>query len=136
MKTDFKDYLKKKKAQKKIDEIAKQYKDKKIVLYGAGLFASELIRNYDFSSLNIIGVADKKFQDNFDGDFYGYTKFSPYDLLETEFDLILITTYDDTDIKKFLKNELLQGENITYEIKTLIGLNLFEYIKGVFKNEV
>jgi hypothetical protein len=133
MKTNFKDYLEKKKAQKLIDKIANQYKDKKIILYGAGLFAGDLLRNYDISKLNIIGVADIKFQDNYEGDFYGYTKLGSYDLLETDFDLLLITTYDDTYVKKFLKNNLLQGEDIKFKIKTLVKLNLFEYIKEVIK---
>lgn len=134
--TNFIEYLKKKKAQEKINKFAEKYQDKKIVLYGAGLFAGELIRNYDLSKLNIIGVADKKFQNNSEGDFYEYKKFGPYDLLENTFDLLLITTYDDTYIKDFLKKELFQGEDINFEIKTLIKMNLFEYIKAVFKGEL
>lgn len=136
MKTNFKEYLEKKKAQKLIDEIASKYEDKKVVLYGAGLFAGELFRNYDFSKLNIIGVADKKFQDNYEGDFYGYPKLGPDDLLETDFDLLLITTYDDTYIKDFLKNDLFSAEEKIFEIKTLVRLNLFEYIKELCKGDI
>ena len=136
MKTNFKDYLEKKKAQNTIDKFAKQFDNKKVILYGAGLFSGELLRNYDFSKLNIIGVADKKFQDNCEGDFYGYKKFGPYDLLETDFDLLLITTYDDTYIKDYFSRDLLQGENVKFKIKTLIQLNLFEYIKEVIKGNL
>lgn len=136
MKTNFKEYLTKKKAQKAIDKIAKKYENKKIVLYGAGLFAGELIRNYNFSKLNIIGVADKKFQDDIDGEFYGYPKMGPYDLLETDFDLALITTYDDTYIKDFFKEDLLGDEDTKFKVKTLIRMNLFEYIKALINKEV
>lgn len=136
MKTNFKDYLKKKNTQKAIDKIALQHGYKKIVLYGAGLFAGELFRNYDFSHLNIVGIADKKFEKEFEGDFYGYPKFAPQDLLENDFDLLLITTYDDTYIKDYLKNDLLQGEDTKFAIKTLIKMNFFEYVKALIKNEL
>lgn len=136
MKTNFKEYLEKKKTQKKIDLFAKKYEDKTVVLYGAGLFAGDLLRNYDFSKLNIIGVADKKFQDDSEGEYYGYKKFGPLDLLEQKYDLLLITTYDDTHIKKYLKNDLYQGEEFKPEIKTLIGLNIIEYITELFKGEL
>lgn len=136
MKTDFKEYLEKKKAQKTIDKIATQYGYKKIILYGAGLFAGDLFRNYDFSHLNIVGIADKKFENNFEGDFYGYPKLSPFDILENDFDLLLITTYDDTYIKDYLKNDLLQGENTNFAVKTLIKMNFFEYVKSLVKDEL
>ncbi len=136
MKTDFKEYLEKKKTQKAIDKIAQQYGYKKIVLYGAGLFAGDLFRNYDFSHLNIVGIADKKFENDFEGDFYGYPKFAPLDLLENDFDLLLITTYDDTYIKDYLRKDLFQGEVISFDIKTLIRLNLFEYVKALITDEL
>lgn len=136
MKTNFKEYLHKKQAQKVIDKVAKQYEGKSIILYGAGLFAGDLLRNYDVSKLNIIGVADLRFQNNYEGDYYGYKKFGPADLLETDFDLLLITTYDDKPIKDYLKRDLFQGEDVKFEFKTLIRLNLLEYIKGVFQGDL
>lgn len=131
MKTDFKGYLEKKKAQKLIDKIAKKYADKKIVLYGAGFFASDLLRNYDFSKLNIIAVADMKFQDDLEGDYYGYKKVGPYDLLEMDFDLLLITTYDDEPVKDFLEDDLLEGEDVKFKVKTLVKMSLWDYIKQI-----
>lgn len=136
MKTNFSEYLAKKDAQKIIDQFGQDYKGKSIVLYGAGLFAGELIRHYDFSELNIIGVADIKFRGDCEGDFYSYKKFAPEDLLEMDFDVLLITTYDDTYIKHFLFKELLQGEEVKFKVKTLIRLSLFEYIKGIIKKEI
>lgn len=136
MKTNFKEYLKKKKAQNAIDKFATAYENKKIVIYGADLFAGDLFRNYDLSKLNIIGVADKTFQDNDEGNYYDYPKLSPDDLLETDFDLLLIVSYDDTEIKKFLKQELFQGEDIRFNIKTLIKLSLFEYIKSIVNGDL
>lgn len=128
MRTNFKAYLEKKKAQKIIDKIAKKYQDKKVVLYGAGFFASDLLRNYDFSKLNVIAVADMKFKNDSKGEFYGYKKVTPEELLEMDFDLLLITTYDDKPVKDYLKNELLQGEDVKFKVLALIKMNLLEYI--------
>lgn len=136
MKTNFKEYLKKKKAQNVIDKFATEYENKKIVIYGADLFAGDLFRNYDLSKLNIIGVADKTFQDNTEGNYYDYPKLSPDDLLGTDFDLLLIIAYDDTEIKRFLKKELFQGKSIKFKIKTLINLSLFEYIKSIVNGDL
>lgn len=132
MQTNFKEYLEKKNAQKAIEKMVKKYKDKSIVLYGAGFFASEIVRNYDLSKLNIQGIADIKFQDDYEGDFYGYKKIGAYDLLEMDFDVLLITTYDDEPIKEFLKEDLFQGEDQNFKLDTLIRMNLIEYIKHVF----
>ena len=136
MKTNFKEYLKKKKAQNAIDKIATEYENKNIVIYGADLFAGDLFRNYDLSKLNIIGVADKAFQDNTEGNYYDYPKLSPDDLLETDFDLLLITAYDDMEIKQFLKKELFQGEDIKFKVKSLINLSLFAYIRGIINGDL
>jgi len=134
MRTDFKDYLEKKKAQKIIDKIAKDYKNKKIVLYGAGFFANDLLKNYDFSKLNIIAVADKNFQDTLEGDYFGYPKIGPYDVLEMDFDLLLITAYDDEAIKDFFSEDLFEGEDIQFKVKTLIKLSLWDYIKQIISS--
>jgi len=131
MRTDFKEYLEKKKAQKAIDKVAKKYKDKKVVLYGAGFFASDLLRNYDLSKLNIIAVADMKFQDDTEGDYYGYKKVGPYDLLEMDFDLLLITTWDDEPVKDFFADDLFEGEEVNFKVQTLIRMNLWDYIKQI-----
>lgn len=136
MKTNFKDYLEKKQAQKIIDKFAEQYKDKKIILYGVDLFTADLFRNYELQKLNIIGIADKSFEKHPEGEYYEYKKLVPNDLLEEDFDLLLITTYDDVEIKQFLKKDLLQGEEVNFRIKTLIKLNLFEYIKALLNGDI
>ena len=48
--------------QKYVDKLSKKLKNKKVLLYGAGLTANVLLENYDFSKLNIIGICDKKFE--------------------------------------------------------------------------
>ena len=49
-------------AQKQIDKLAKKFKNKKVVIYGAGIYFQIIKNNFDISKLNIIGIADKKFE--------------------------------------------------------------------------
>ena len=59
---DFLNYLQKYNAQEKINKLAKKYKNKRVVIYGAGQFAKTAFENYDLSKLNIVAIADKKFE--------------------------------------------------------------------------
>ena len=53
------DYLKAVHAQRQINKLARKYKNKKIVIYGAGEYFQILKNNFDLSNLNIVGIADK-----------------------------------------------------------------------------
>lgn len=129
MKTDFKDYLKKKNAQKRIDKLAKKYTGKKILLYGAGFFSNDLMKYYDFSKFDIVAVADMKFQDDIEGNFYGYKKIDPYDIGEINFDVLLIAIYDDVPIRDFLEDEIFDVDGPRCKVETLIKMNIVEYTK-------
>lgn len=135
MKTNFKSYLKKKQAQDMIDRLSQEYKGRKIVLYGVDLFTGDLFRNYDLSNLNIIGVADTTFERHKQGDFYGYKKFEPKELLDLDFELLLITTYDDMENKSYIKKELFKGKKMKFKLKTLINMNFIEYVKGLLNGD-
>lgn len=136
MKTNFKDYLKKKKTQEIIDKYAKKFEGKKIVLFGIDLFTGDLFRNYDLSKLNIIGISDINFKENDTDKYYDIPKILPLDLLEAEFDLLLITTYDDVEAKSYLKKNLFQGEEMNFKIKTLIKMNIVEYVKALMNGDI
>lgn len=133
MKTSFKNYLKKKNAQEVIDKLTGIYKDKKIVLYGVNLFTCDLFKNYDLSKLNIIGISDRVFIDDHDFEYCGYKKIKATELPQVDFDVLLISAYDDTDVKAFLKKDLLKNKKI--KIRTLIRMNFFEYVKGLINGE-
>lgn len=66
---NFQEYLKIYNTQSKINKLAKRYKNKKIAVYGAGQFSHAIFSNYDLSNLNIVAVADLRFEneskDNF-----------------------------------------------------------------------
>lgn len=136
MKTNFKNYLAKKKAQDIIDKFAKKHEGTKIILYGVDLFTGDLFRNYDLSKLNIIGVCDKSFEQNSNSNFYDYPKIQIQKLLDENFDILLITLFDDTEAKSFLKKELLKDKAYNFKIKTLVKMNIFEYIHALINGDI
>lgn len=122
--TDFKTYLEECNAQKKIDKLSKIYKNKKVVLYGAGSFCQVIFENYDLSMLNIVAVADIKYKENNDEKFYGFKCISPTELGNFDCDIILIANYDCSAILTKLDDEVLyltKNENI--EVRPLIKLS-------------
>ncbi len=130
------DYFKEVNAQKQIDKLAKKYAGKNIVIYGAGIYFQILKNNFDLSKLNIVALADKKFENSEDyknNNFMGYKTITPEELKEFDFDVILVALYDDTSLCNYLEYDLLintknEGKNvlsiieptIRYFIKTLV----------------
>ena len=46
--------------EKRLAELSKQLKGKRVIIYGIGLLFDTMLRNYDFSNFDIIGVSDRK----------------------------------------------------------------------------
>lgn len=123
----FENYLKEQNTQDKIDELAETYKDKRVVIYGAGEYTRCLFKNYDLSKLNIVAISDKRFEDERSHEFYGLNCIKPEDLKEFDCDVILVSNYNFINLKSFLENELLTGtknKNIVIEaiVKKYFGI--------------
>lgn len=120
---DFKEYFEKYNAQAKIAKVAKRYKNRKIALYGAGQYATILFENYDLSKLNIVAVADKKFEDVEKRNFFGLNCIAPDEIRDFDCNLILISNFDYNFFLNYLDNELLyRSKNAGVEIRPLIRL--------------
>ena len=127
-------YLKAVHAKRQINKLARKYKNKKIVIYGAGEYFQILKNNFDLSNLNIVGIADKKFETSKDSNPTQYLALAPEELKEFDLDVILVALYDDTSLCDYLEYQLLiNTENegkpvrsiveptILYTIKVLLG---------------
>ena len=121
---DLKKYLEIYNAQKKIDKLAKLYKNKKIAIYGAGQFSREIFENYDLSKLNIVAIADIKFKDKNKRDFYNLNCIIPEDLGIIDCDIILIANFDyDYFLTQLDDKFLYQTKNEKIEVRPLIKLS-------------
>lgn len=86
-----------------IDKLAKKYKNKNIIVYGAGSFSNMIFENYDLSKLHIIAVADKKFETQNHNTFFNIKCISPDEISKYKADVILIANADFTYFKKIVK---------------------------------
>lgn len=132
----FKEFFETEKAQKQIDKLAKKYKNKKVVIYGAGQYCRCLFENYNLSKLNIIAVADKKYETDDNCDFYGLKCIAPEELKEIDCDIILLGVYDTFYFLDFLEDELLvDSKNKNVKIKPIIKQSFFGFLKSLFSDD-
>ena len=90
---DIFEYLQKMNFSKNYQKLVKKLKNKSIVIYGAGIVFDVINKYYDLSKLNIIGIADSKF--NFhepDETYCNYKVYSQEELSKLHPDYILVAT--------------------------------------------
>ena len=127
-------YFKAVNAQRQINKLARKYKNKKVVIYGAGEYFQILKNNFDLSKLNVVGIADKKFENSKASNSTPYLALAPEELKDFDFDVILVALYDDTSLCDYLEYQLLINTKnegtpvrsiveptILYTIKVLLG---------------
>ena len=117
-------------AQKQINILAKKYKNKKIVIYGAGIMARVLFENFDLSNLNILFVCDKKFS-NKSEKFYSYNTIPPNELKNIDFDVLLIILRDEKVVDYLSNTFLMNTKNENKIICKMLKIPLSYYIKYI-----
>lgn len=93
------------KVQKNINKISAKYKNKKIIIYGAGLLSEILLKQYDYSDLNIIGVMDRRFEPDSKETFLGFNTFSPNEINNIQFDCIISHIFLHKNLTDLIKNK-------------------------------
>lgn len=123
-------YFKEVNAQKQINKLAKKYKNKKIVIYGAGLYFEILEQNFDLSSLNIVAISDKKFESSKQTNTTKYYPITPEELKTFDYDILAVALYDDVWLLDYLEYKLLiNTPNEDKKIISLIEPTIFFIIK-------
>ena len=123
-------YFKEVNAQKQINKLAKKYKNKKIAIYGAGLYFEILEQNFDLSSLNIVAICDKKFESSKQTNTTKYHPISPEELKTFDYDILAVALYDDVWLLDYLEYKLLiNTPNEDKKIISLIEPTIFFIIK-------
>lgn len=129
----FMNYLEGLNFEKTLAKMSKKLKNKKIMLYGAGSFFEAIKKHYDISNLNIIGIADKKYETNKDEkEFLGYKTFAPGDIAKENPDYVLVSTLKFVNIVDFLACELLKNTKI--KVRPLVTLPFFKLIKEIWNS--
>ena len=115
---DLANLIKDPKNKKRIFKMPKKYANKKILLYGAGIFADMIFQTYDLSELNIIAVADLEYQ--YKKEFRGIKVISPEEIKKYNFDTLLIAVSKPSIVKDYLSNILFKDKKIKLKIDSLI----------------
>ena len=119
----FENLLKTNNIQKQIDKLAKTYKNKKVVIYGTGLLSREIFANHDLSSLNIVGVVNIKYGSIPSNDFMFQKTIRLNDLLNIDFDVVLIANEDYKLYRLQLENFLFKNNFVKrIKIKPIVKL--------------
>lgn len=112
---EYKFYLQKFKEiniKKILEKYSKKYKNKKILIYGNGIFFDVLADNYNLKKyFNIIGVSDKRYEKDAGYLYKGFMTFKPSQIKELDFDAVFITTAFTHSILKFFKRFHLLKEH-------------------------
>lgn len=128
---DYKRYYKEIDAKKQLKKLAKQYKNKKIVVYGSGLMSNVLLENYNLSELNIVAFCDAKFV-NSDEKYFSYNAINPQELASIDFDVLLINVYRWRDIENNTKfSQLIGTKNENVVVKRLLHPTLRFLLKNI-----
>ena len=129
-----------------VNTLINKVKDKKVILYGAGEGFIELNKKYKFNEvLNVLAIADKKFDSVGNTTFEGMRAISPNQIINEEYEIILITCentkrilefiycdleIDDKDIRTVF-NEDIPDEQVNYNY--LIQYNFGKTLKKLIK---
>ena len=114
--------------QKRIDELAKKYQGKRVVIYGAGDYFLKLREKCDLSGLNIVGISDKKFEVSKDENLSEYFPLTPDELKTFDFDVVFVLLKNDEKLCDYIEYQLLM--NTKNENKPVLPM-----LKKRFKNK-
>ena len=124
-------YLYEHRFDKTLPQLVKKLKNKKVVLYGAGAYLQLIMKCFDLSQLDIIGISDKKFDEHEENETFNGLKVYSIDEVESlKPDYIIVATKFYTGIIEDLYYNKLRNTNI--KIKPLVKKGFFELLREIW----
>ena len=149
MSSVYDNYLKEHNFSLRLEQWAKQYKNKKVILYGCGLLFDKIVELYDIKNkLNIVAVCDVKYEKNKPDTYLGFKTIKPSDLSKTDYDVLIFTVFDHLTCLNYLNtfdffhenkefryiNEMaLKGKFISFILKAKTAAKYLAFTKNPFK---
>lgn len=111
-------------------KLQKKLKNKRVLIYGSGALFKSIKEKYDLDKLNIIGISDKKYCPNQEGQKdLGYDIIPVGKIVANKPDCVLIATLNTFVIYQSLKNNILKGTKI--KLLPLVDKPFFELLREV-----
>ena len=124
-------YLYKHKFDKTLPKLIKKMRNKKIVFYGAGVFLALIQKYFDISELNVLAIADKKYETYCPEEKHlGYKTCSPSEIVNLNPDYVVVATKMYIGIIEDLHYNVLNGTKI--KIQPLLKKSLTTLIKEIW----
>ena len=125
-----KEYLKEIGFGQKLDEFCKNAGSKTVLIYGAGKMFNAIVQNYDLSKLNIIGISDRRFEnENDSGQFMGFNICLPQEIKKLKPDYIIVSLKNYSKVWADLQYE--NEESCVLSMLTFQGLP-YEDLKNLY----
>ncbi len=102
----YSNYFAGKKLAKKLEELKYEYKNKTVIIYGAGIIFEVLLEKDVLSSINIVAVADKKFLMGKETFYKGFKGINPNDIKKYQPDIIIICVLKEKEVMGLLKEDI------------------------------
>lgn len=109
------EYLKKIKFEKRLKQLEKKLKNKRVAIYGAGAFFQDLCKCYNLQNLNIVAISDRSFNEK--GTFMGFTSCPISEITSFSPDYILVGTINFVQIIEDLEQQFDKSIKIRPLIK-------------------
>ncbi len=124
-------YLREFNFDKTLPELSKKLKGRTVIIYGAGAFFETIKKHFDLSSLNIIGISDKRFEEHKkDEEFLGYSVCSPDEINSIKPDYVLVSTKQNISIIENLYYNVIKDRSI--KIMALVNKSFLTLVKEYF----
>ena len=131
MSTDLEYYLKEINFDKQYKKLLRKYKNKKLVVYGAGQLFETIKEKYDLSKLDIIAVSDGKYTASDIGqEFLGYKKVPLDKIAELKPDYIFVSTLKYLSIIENFEDNVFKNTKI--KIRPLAPKGFWQTLKDIW----
>ena len=126
------EYLKSVKFEKNLNKLNRKLKNKTVVIYGTGILFQKILKNFDLSKHNIIGISDRKYLDADEGrEELGYKIIPLEKIADYKPDYILVATLKFLSIIDDFQNNLFKGKGI--KILPLVDKPFLTLLKEIFE---
>lgn len=116
---------------KYLKKLNRKLKNKTVIIYGAGLLFNKIIENYDLSNLNVIGISDRKFAREEEGqEAFGYKIIPLEKIKDYNPDYILISTINYMPILDDFVHNLFKKTKI--KVLPLVDKPFWVLLKEIF----
>lgn len=131
---DYEKYLREHNFQKHYNKLVKKFKKQRILIYGAGELFCYIRNNYDLSQLNIIGITDKKFKNEEEGNlFLGYKIIPLNSIKKYNPDYILVSVLKFYNLIQQIQTDKQNPLNKFNKFIPIIGLTIQEIFSTVLQ---